>query len=56
MVLTLTCLSTTAFAATEPIEKQTDAKTTKIYYNVTYNGINLKIPNTKEFSAGRILW
>lgn len=56
MVLTLTCLSTTAFAATEPIEKQTDAKITQIYYNVTYNEINLKIPNTKEFSLGKIVW
>lgn len=56
LTLTLTCLSTTAFAATEPIEKQTDAKLKQVYYFVDSNNITLKIPNTKEFSSGKIVW
>lgn len=56
MALTLTCLSTTAFAATELIEKQTDARITQIYYDVISNDIKLKIPNTTEFSSGKIVW
>lgn len=56
MALTLTCLSTTAFAATAPIEKQTDVKITQAYYYVGSNEITLKAPNAKEFSSGKFVW
>jgi hypothetical protein len=56
LTLTLTFLSTTAFAATAAIEKQTDVKITKVYYDVVSNSITLKIPNSKEFSSGKVVW
>jgi hypothetical protein len=56
LTLILTCLSTTAFAATEPIEKQTDVKITRAYYYVGANDITLKVPNAKEFSSGKPVW
>ena len=56
MVLTLAFSSTTVFAATAPIEQQTNVKITKAYYDVGTNDITLKLPNAKEFSAGKVVW